>query len=55
MCNVSRGASTDAQVYVVISGTKGKSADKKLENGPLNFERGKTDTFLLEIPVRGHS
>lgn len=51
-CTGCRGACTDAQVFVVLTGTKGKSADMKLENSPDNFERGKTDTFLLDIQVR---
>jgi hypothetical protein len=38
-------------VFVVITGSKGKSGYLKLENGPANFERGKADAFLLDIPV----
>eukprot|EP00983_Pelagomonas_calceolata_P121534 1160808-Pelagomonas_calceolata.AAC.14 len=48
-----RGAGTDAQVFVVLTGSKGKSMDMKLENSPDNFERGRTDAFMLEIPDLG--
>ncbi|KAF5837533.1 hypothetical protein DUNSADRAFT_4226 [Dunaliella salina] len=48
-----KGAGTDAQVFVVLTGSKGKSMDMKLENSPDNFERGRTDTFMLEIPDLG--
>uniref|UniRef100_A0A7S3VHN2 PLAT domain-containing protein n=1 Tax=Dunaliella tertiolecta TaxID=3047 RepID=A0A7S3VHN2_DUNTE len=48
-----KGAGTDAQVFVVLTGSKGKSMDMKLENSPDNFERGRTDAFMLEIPDLG--
>jgi len=48
-----RGATTDAEVFVVLSGSKGKSGFMRLENGPDNFERGRTDKFVLQLPVGG--
>lgn len=38
-------AGTDANVYLVIYGDKGKSDDIPLQNKGNTFERGQTDTF----------
>ncbi|KAF5839075.1 Lipase/lipooxygenase [Dunaliella salina] len=42
-----RGASTDADVYVSLHGTKGSTPVTSLPSQPENFERGITDSFRL--------
>lgn len=36
-----RGAGTDANVYITLYGSNGSSEEKRLDNDPTNFERGK--------------
>lgn len=43
-----RGAGTDANVYLVLYGNKGKSDDIWLDNESDNFEANKTDNFKIE-------
>jgi hypothetical protein len=45
------GAGTDANVYLILEGTEGKSNEWHLENNEDNFERGKTDSFTQEASV----
>ena len=42
-----RGAGTDADVYLLISGDNGSSDEIKLYNGPQNFTRASTDKFTF--------
>lgn len=44
-----RGAGTDANVYVQLTGESGASEEKQLESSGNNFERGKTDQFTIEV------
>lgn len=44
-----RGAGTDANVYVVVYGNKGKSDEVWLDNESNNFETGQTDKLKIEI------
>ena len=44
-----RGAGTDANVYLVVYGNKGKSDEVWLDNESNNFETGQTDNFKIEI------
>lgn len=44
-----RGAGTDANVYLVVYGNKGKSDEVWLDNKSNNFEAGQTDNFKIEI------
>lgn len=36
-----RGAGTDANVYITLYGSLGSSGEKRLDNDPSNFERGR--------------
>lgn len=36
-----RGAGTDANVYITLYGSEGSSGEKRLDNDPANFERGR--------------
>lgn len=36
-----RGAGTDANIFVTLFGEKGTSGEKRLDNDPANFERGR--------------
>ena len=36
-----RGAGTDANVYVTLIGDRGNSGERRLDNDPANFERGR--------------
>ena len=36
-----RGAGTDANVYITLRGSEGSSGEKRLDNDPANFERGR--------------
>lgn len=49
----SRGAGTDANVYINLMGESGESSDKVLESGQDDFERGQADEFVLEVPDIG--
>ena len=40
-----RGAGTDADVYLTLSGDNGSADEIKLYNGPQNFARAATDKF----------
>jgi hypothetical protein len=44
-----RGAGTDANVFVELTGDKASSGTKKLDARRSDFERGNTDTFRLEV------
>ncbi|PNH12713.1 Lipoxygenase y domain-containing protein 1 [Tetrabaena socialis] len=44
-----KGAATDANVFMVIYGDKNTSGEIKLENGPDNFARGRTDVFTADL------
>ncbi|GFR41097.1 hypothetical protein Agub_g1741 [Astrephomene gubernaculifera] len=44
-----KGAGTDSNVFLVVYGNKNTSGEVKLENGPDNFSRGRTDTFLVDL------
>ncbi|XP_076450682.1 LOW QUALITY PROTEIN: lipoxygenase homology domain-containing protein 1-like [Babylonia areolata] len=48
-----KGAGTDANVYITMFGEFGDSGEKKLTSRKNNFERGKTDEFILESPKLG--
>lgn len=48
-----KGAGTDANVFLVVYGSKGKSDDFKLENKGDSFEQSKMDTFNLDITEIG--
>ncbi|KAH3761318.1 hypothetical protein Pelo_6863 [Pelomyxa schiedti] len=43
-----RGAGTDANVYVILHGTQGNSAQQVLDGPGNRFERDKSDVFSLE-------
>uniref|UniRef100_A0A6B2KWS8 PLAT domain-containing protein n=1 Tax=Arcella intermedia TaxID=1963864 RepID=A0A6B2KWS8_9EUKA len=43
-----RGAGTDANVFIEVFGKKGKSRKQVLDNSENNFEKGKTDVFVLK-------
>lgn len=36
-----RGAGTDANIYLTLYGSKGSSGERRLDNHPANFERGR--------------
>ena len=40
-----RGAGTNANVFVELYGSKGKSGERKLSTSANNFERARTDIF----------
>ena len=48
-----RGAGTDANVYLVVYGNKGKSDVVKLDNQSDNFEAGEMDKFKIELSEIG--
>ena len=48
-----RGAGTDANVYINLMGESGDSGDRLLESGQDDFERGQADEFTLEVPEIG--
>ncbi|XP_013416715.1 lipoxygenase homology domain-containing protein 1 isoform X2 [Lingula anatina] len=48
-----RGAGTDANVYMVLYGDKGKSDEVKLDNETDNFEQGQVDKFKIELDEVG--
>ncbi|KAL4225448.1 Lipoxygenase y domain-containing protein 1 [Mactra antiquata] len=48
-----RGAGTDANVYIVLFGENGDSGQKFLDDSNNNFERGKSDQFVIECPCLG--
>ena len=48
-----RNASSDANVYVKLLGSRYASAPLKLDNAKDNFERGKHDVFELRMPDLG--
>ncbi|XP_052229243.1 lipoxygenase homology domain-containing protein 1-like isoform X2 [Dreissena polymorpha] len=47
------GAGTDSNVYIILFGENGDSGEKYLDNKKNNFERNKTDTFVVESPCLG--
>ncbi|KXZ56858.1 hypothetical protein GPECTOR_1g774 [Gonium pectorale] len=49
-----KGAGTDSNVFLVLYGDKNTSGEVKLENGPDNFSRGRTDTFLVDLLPLGN-
>lgn len=48
-----RGAGTDANVYIILFGENGDSGEKILDDSRNNFERGKSDEFIIECPCLG--
>ncbi len=48
-----RGAGTDADVYVTITGDEGEIEEFKLSSAPENFSRGRHDKFKFDGPVIG--
>ncbi|KAH3887125.1 hypothetical protein DPMN_011141 [Dreissena polymorpha] len=42
------GAGTDSNVYIILFGENGDSWEKYLDNKKNNFERNKTDTFVVK-------
>eukprot|EP01046_Picozoa_sp_COSAG06_P033716 COSAG06_NODE_3464_length_5301_cov_4.178201_1_plen_1602_part_01 len=48
-----RGAGTDANVYINLIGESAESGDMILESGQDDFERGQADEFVLEVPELG--
>jgi hypothetical protein len=44
-----RGAGTDADISMVMHGSKGDAGPLKLDNSANNFERGQTDTFFVKV------
>ena len=42
-----RGAGTDASVFVTLHGSTGSSGRRRLETKADNFERGRTDEFVV--------
>ncbi len=46
-------AGTDANVYITLYGDVTNSGEKLLDNSDNNFEQGKTDIFVLELPQLG--
>ena len=46
-------AGTDADVWLWVDGTMGRSGWRYLDNADDNFERGKTDYFYLNLPDLG--
>lgn len=48
-----RGAGTDANVFMVLYGDKGKSEEIPLRNKTDNFERGNVDKLKVEIKEVG--
>lgn len=48
-----RGAGTDANVFINLIGEEGESGDKILESGQNDFERGEANEFVLEVPEMG--
>ncbi|GFN94528.1 lipoxygenase-like protein domain-containing protein 1 [Plakobranchus ocellatus] len=49
-----RYAGTDANVYIVIQGTKGKTKKLFMDDARNNFERGMTEVFELNASNVGH-
>ena len=43
-----RGAGTDANVFITVFGKKGRTPKIQLTNGADNFERGQTDVFKIK-------
>jgi hypothetical protein len=46
-------AGTDANVWLWVDGTAGRSGWRFLDNADDNFERGRTDYFYLNLPDLG--
>ena len=44
-----RGAGTDADVAIVLHGAQGSSDERRLESSANDFERNRTDEFLLDL------
>ena len=44
-----RGAGTDANVFMVLYGSDGKTEEVALANETNNFERGSVDNFKIEV------
>ncbi|KAG2499991.1 hypothetical protein HYH03_002273 [Edaphochlamys debaryana] len=49
-----KGAGTDSNVFMVMYGDKNTSGEVKLENGPENFSRGRTDVFNVDLLPLGN-
>lgn len=48
-----RGAGTDADVFLVIYGTKGDTGERALDTSANNFERNMEDVFFVESEPLG--
>lgn len=46
-------AGTDANVYITLFGTQDNSGERLLDNSEDNFEKGKIDTFSIEMSDLG--
>ena len=46
-----RYAGTDANVYIIMIGTLGKSHEIQLDDGKNNFEKGDTDVFKVSQEI----
>jgi hypothetical protein len=44
-----RGAGTDADITIILIGTKATSPELRLESSKDNFERGSLDEFMLDL------
>lgn len=44
-----RGAGTDADISIILKGAKGESGEMRLEGSRNDFERNKTDVFMLKL------
>ena len=50
---MSRGAGTDADVFVILHGSKGSSSRVMLPSTPADFERGEKNVFVITVPDVG--
>ena len=48
-----RGAGTDADVHISLHGSAGTTAAVTLPSRPEHFERGRRDSFVLQLPWVG--
>jgi hypothetical protein len=45
---LTRGAGTDANVFIALNGDKGAMGESRIDNAQNNFERGRVDTFKIK-------
>ena len=48
-----RGAGSDANVYITVYGENGDTGKRQLDTSADNFQRGKSDIFVIEAPFLG--